>query len=191
MNKAQEFMFWKRWGNVVAVNAWKMAKGRLHEEAKLPSASQWHAQVWSFATLVARQAAKAVGPDELRHGAYWLALGRDKTHMKFDNRDLDRVLTVFNLLIDPDNLTAVSDHLSYQRGEDPGGRKRLVVGILNKAPAAYIAAVALDKFGTRDWESLNGQQLFRLNMTLSNRRANWKKPAKVAEPAMAGESYPF
>lgn len=194
LTKAQDWKYWSTWGAVVRANEWRMAEGRLHPRARLAE-SEIHQRVAAFARIIAGRAGQIAEPqitvNDLRHGAHWLALGRDKSHSKFTNQDLDRVLPVFRLLVNPTDLQARMDFDSYQRGEDPGGRKRLLVGIESKAPEAYIAAVALDKFGTKDWRSLNGQQLFRLNMTLDNRRARWNKPVKDREPVAVSDNYPF
>lgn len=185
LTKPQIDLHWRAYGAVVGTNHWRMQDSRLVPEANRGDGSQWHRKVWAFAEVIARQNARAVTPDDLRKGAYTFALGKLKSLTKFDNRDLDRVLALMRLLVNPDDLDAVMKHEAYQRGEDPGMERRLDAGIAMKAPEAYIAAVSLGKFGTKDWRNLNTWQKRDLNMTLSSRRAKWNKPARKPEPQYA------
>lgn len=154
MNAAQNYLYWRAWGAVTRAN-----KGK-----PLPE--------WDQSEL-GINALPIVEVNDLRHAAHFVALGKDKSSKKFTNGDFDRVLCVFRLLANPLNLDARMEFDAYQRGEDPGQRKRLIVGIRDKAPEAYTQWVCSNHYGTKNWQTLGHDDLYRLNMTLDNRDPAW------------------
>jgi hypothetical protein len=150
-----------------------MVKGRLVDQATVSAdRSEHHRTVWTYAEQIAQRDHRAVTVNDLRHAAYIYALKKDKSSTEFTNVDLDRILVLFRLLVDPDDLAAVHewDHpeLAVQR--------RLVWVIEHSAPEAYIRKVAGDKCGTIYWRELPIPSLRQLAMTLRNRTNAWRKP---------------
>lgn len=189
------------WAKVCHSNDWRMEKGRLAADAAKSDFSQWHEKVWAFAQLIARQEGRAVKVDDLRKGCYMLALGKDKSLTKFENKDLDRVLPVFRLMIDPDDLDAVQKHLAFQAHDaakkererckrmgipdeapelpdDPGERLRLVNSIKARAPEAFILKISKERFHTIYWEEMEMADMRRLNWMINERRGRYYAPVK-------------
>ena len=197
MTDAQKFKFYfPAWTACVRANGWRKEKGRvvLHGGASVPaSRNDELAKVIVFATQRALQAGRSLAVDDLRHGCHWLALGRDKSSADLTNADLDRVVNVFELLTDPDNLAVRLKFDAYLRGEDPGAIAR-VEYFIRRCPDAYVRALSHGKFGTRQWENLTVSQKKQLSMTLANRplRAANKGSAAVLQPATADpDNEPF
>src|SRR4051812_33722814 len=101
MNDAQTSLHWRRWGAVVRANAWRMAKGRIVDEARRDT-SVHHRNVWLLAEQLAVRSHRAVIVDDLRHACYALAACKNSSS-ELGNKDFNRVLALWNLLIDPDN----------------------------------------------------------------------------------------
>ena len=125
---------------------------------------------WRTWAAVCREQGWKSGNDEKRHAAYLVALGQDKSLTDFNNRDLDRVLAQFRVLMNPDNVTAQVAVASYRAGEDQGERKRLLFRIEQLAPQAYTAAICRDRFDTADLGNLGIKELTQLRDTLVNRK---------------------
>jgi hypothetical protein len=168
-----------------------MIEGRMHDEARRGDFSQWHKKVWAFAELIARQAGRAVLPDDLRKGTYMLAVGTPKSLTVFENADMDRVLIVFRLLVEPDDLRAVKDWLAYEAfdqakaeiarcrsmgvpcdialPDDPGERRRHLHTI-DKLPEAVRRHLLRNRFAGRLAEDLTLRELRQFTMIVKNRR---------------------
>lgn len=167
MTAAQKFKFYfPAWTACVRANGWHKEKGRVIL-TESPTAEL--SKVIVFATQRALQAGRSLAVDDLRHGCHWLALGRDKSSADLTNADLDRVVNLFELLTDPDNLAVRVKFDAYGRGEDPGAIAR-VEYFIRRAPEAYVRVVSHGKFGTRDWENLTIAQKKQLSMTLAQRK---------------------
>ncbi len=110
---------------------------------------------------------RAMDADDLRHAAHRLALGRDKSSSQLTNRELDRIVALFRILADPEDLRARLEYDNPQRGE----RRRQDYVIRTSVPEAYARHVAADKFGTANLDGLNDQQARELAMTLRCRAA--------------------
>ena len=219
LSQAQLDLHWsnhKGWGGVVLANKWARIDGRLCSEAASAERSQWHGRVWAFADLLARRKHTAVGVEELRKGAYMLILGETKSLTQFNNDDLDRVLIVFRLLVEPDDLLAVNDFLAYEAfdaakreigrckalgvpcgvalPEDPGERRRHLYYIRSCKPE-YVRIILRDRFAGRMAEELSLAELRSLTTTLKNRpRAMVYNPAPAPKPkaeAVPAENIPF
>jgi len=211
LSEAQTDLHWSMrvgWGAVCQTNAWRIRDHRLFPEAHKADFSQWHAKVWAFAELIARQNHRAVTPDDLRKGTYMFALGTPKSLTKFDNGDLDRVLILFRLLVEPDDLKAVKDWIAYERfdqakaeiarckrqgvscnvtlPDDPGERRRHLF-FVSKYPDAVIRHFVVDRFQGVQPEDMPLRDLRQLTTTLKNRRDYSNREAKprpnIAEPA--------
>lgn len=174
MTEAQKFHFYfPAWNACVRAHGWRKEKGRLVGAGlstldPRPSTEEL-AKVLTFAHQRAITAGRSVTTEDLRHAAHIVALGRDKSSADLTNAEVDRVVTLFKLLADPDNLSVRLDWDAYLRGEDPGSVKR-VEFYIRKCPEAYVRSLSASLFGTRIWENLTVKQKARLSMTLANRR---------------------
>jgi hypothetical protein len=196
--------FWR----VCAVNHWRMVGGRLDAEARRDGPGDWHSKVWACAEAIARANHTAVTPDDLRKGTYMLALGAAKSLTKFDNTDLDRVLVMFRLLVEPEDLRTVKDWLAYEvfdraRAEidrckrqgvtcnvtlpdDPGERRRHLYFIY-QSPEAVVAHFVKTRFRGVEPEDMCLRDLRDFSKTLKTRRDYNDREARprpnVAKPA--------
>ncbi|MFO1461235.1 MAG: hypothetical protein U1G08_17765 [Verrucomicrobiota bacterium] len=140
-------------------------------------------QVEAIATSRAARRAGVVTAEDLRHGAHVVALGRDLSSKDLTNAQTDRVVALFDLLADPDDLGA------RMRWDSPNedARRRLEWFAGNSGfSEAYVAAVCSSKFSTRDWRQLNDAQLRQLVVTLKNRaRAKRNSHDKTAATGTA------
>lgn len=167
-DRQRKFFFFPAWSHAVQANHWHMAKKRLViPEDRLTDEGR---AVLVCAQQRAINAGRGPTLDDLRHGCYILALGRDKETDHLTNDDVDRVVTLFNLLKDPDDLDARMKWDAYQRGEDPGADKRVDWFIKKAAPDAYVRAISESRFGSRQWEWLTLAQKRSLAMTLGERK---------------------
>lgn len=204
MTELQNTLYWRRWAAVCHANDWTWIKGRLKAEA-LRDYSEHHVAVWKIAGELALQKHRAVTAEDLRHACHVYALGRDASHQEMTNAQFSRLLALWGdgrdkwgLLNEPDCLE------SRMHWDDPklDQVERTKAFIKNAAPDAYVRTVSEHKFGTRMWEWLDAGQLHQLAMTLSNRKAAWKRPVDSRqgrqgreeenhEAAVAAENCPF
>ena len=155
---------------------------------------------------IARERAQAAGlsgpsGQEFRHACHIVAFGRDKSSADLSNAELDRILALFRLLADPDDLGAM---LAWQSPAE-GQRKRLLHFIRHECVESYVAEVCRQKFGTDNWQGLDTADLRQLHMTLKNRpaarraggtrsiRVHGSQPSPDPEPAgaIADDNCPF
>lgn len=144
-------------------------------------------QVEDIACEFARRTGGKVDADLLRHGCHTAALGVDKSSDNLDNRDLDLVLALFDLLIDPLNLAA------RMRLDNPGldARRRLEWAVEHCGlPEAYVLTVCASKFGTHAWRNLEDVQLRQLMVTLKG-RVKARREAMPEPAGAAAENRPF
>ena len=182
MTPAQKFrLYFPAWHAVVKANGWHMEQRRLVIDGD--RLGEEGRQVVAAARQ--RAACEFRGPvrDDLRHGAHVVALGGDKSSADLTNDELDRVLTLFALLADPQDLAARLRWDAYLRGENPGAQERTDWFIQHAAPGAYARAIAADKFGTRQWENLDLGRKKNLAITLARRRANRERSLPAGVPS--------
>lgn len=173
MTDKQKAFYWRMWRDCQNSNRWYVLKGRLHiEHGRLTEQGR---QVLNHATARAQQNHRAVTMDDLRHGCHLAALGVDKSHDEFSNREFDLVLNTMRLVIDGEDLDAAERLANPAIGE----RERLKAGISRMAPDAVVREIAGDKFGTRLWEDLETEQIRELRMTLGHTR--FARPRRIAE----------
>lgn len=113
--------------------------------------------------------------EHFRHACHIVAFGQDKSSSTLTNRELDRILALFALLADPDDLDAM---LRWNNPEQEA-RKRMLWWLRKNCEPAYIAQIAREKFATDRWETLDYEDLRKLHMTLKN-RPNAQRPNKAA-----------
>lgn len=182
LTPAQTTLHWRQWGAVAHANDWRMVKGRLAEDAER-ARSIFHKLVWRDAARLAQQHSRAVTADDLRHGCYTTATtsvpGWPKNALPvasladLGNRTFSRVLVLFALLIDDEDLGAL---IKWEHPET-SERESLVKAITRRAPDAVTRAIAAERFGTRQWENLEGVGELRwLLRTVADRAAKFHKP---------------
>lgn len=169
MSPAQKFKFYfPAWTACVAANGWRTAhKTVVLDEARLTDEGR---KVVTFARQRASARTRLLTLDDLRHGAHVLALGRDKSSADLANHEVDRIVTLFQLLADPDNLDARLKWDAYQRGEDPGALRR-VEWMIRSVPEALARSIAQDMIGTRNWERASAEE----KRVLARRIGQWKR----------------
>lgn len=185
MTDKQTILYWRRWGAVCHDNDWRMVQGRLLADAEANRArSEWHGAVWTAAENHARQQHRAITADDLRHGCHIAALGQDKSSKALSNADFNRLLTLFALLINEVDLSAVTDWMHPDRSE----QRSYVAYLKKQAPEAVIIDIARNAqfLGSIDnaWEDLPLPKLRWLSSQLKDRRARYNRPVeKEVEPA--------
>lgn len=186
MTNAQKFKFYfPAWTACTRANGWRMSKGILRFDPQ--QLTEESSKVMTFARQRAVMEKRPMTVDDLRHGAHWLALGKDKSSEHLTNAELDRVVALFRLLTAPEDLGARMTQDAYDRGEDPGAVQRLDYFIRTSAPDAYVRKVSLDMCHTRDWEDLAVGQKQTLARALSQRRKNFHrtvKPKRIVDPEL-------
>lgn len=76
------------------------------------------------------------------------------------------VVALFELLVDPDELNAITRWLHPENAQKVG----LIISIRKRAPLAYYSAIKLDKYGTKILDDLTERELNQLLYTVKNRR---------------------
>lgn len=202
MTDKQKFkLYFPLWRQACEANGWERAESR-RQRVGNETGSEWVSKVETFARQLAKSrdqgaAEQGVTVDDLRHGAHICALGRDKSSKDFTNGDLDRVVSLFRLLIEPTDLDASMNLADPERGQ----AARIKHFIKHAAPFAYTDAICRGKFrGSYEspfWEDLPMWALKDLARTLAERKKAWSSTAKNAENAkrpereMAGMEQPF
>jgi hypothetical protein len=146
------------------------------------------------------KAVRLAMPDADRHAFHARALdGKDKSSKLFTNKDFDAVMAEFWKVTHPDSV-------ERQMRQQDQTRVRAMYTV-RSFPAIYMARVCMDKYGTRDLEHLNLEQICQLAMTLNRRREgiddreirqaeaaegiDSDAPNLAAEPDLVGVDCPF
>jgi hypothetical protein len=195
MTEAQQKRFYfPAWNKCADVNDWRMQKGRFVGSLQTatrgapPDIRAVIEQVWGFAEQLAAAEHRGLKPDDLRHACTMVVTGKNQSSSNLNNREVQRVVDLFDLLRDPTNLDFVMRWVNPEVSE----RKNLVKAIKAKAEEAYICAIAKDRFSGQFeypfWEDLPINLLKQLAMTLNNRNRAY---AKVLAHGHQGEEGPF
>jgi len=142
----------------------------------------WADQVETAGNAIARKAHIPLSQEHLRHGAHLVAFGRDISSKSLTNKQLDKVLALFALLTDPNDISA-----SIAWDDKSTHNRDRVLASLTHFPENYIRQISLDKFHRYDWTQLTTLQCVQLLMTVSQR---WKTHAKE-EAAHQSADCPF
>jgi hypothetical protein len=161
-------LYFPAWGKAAANHGWNRrgVGQRVDFFGNSPELNALYQRIWQVAEDRAR-AEGAIGPcgAHFRHACHVVALGADKSSTQLTNAELDRILALFKLLADPDDLSAT---LAWNNPQEEK-RKRMLWWIQNNCVESYVVEVCRQKFQTDDLESLNFKQLGQLHMTLKNR----------------------
>jgi len=184
MSPAQNKLYLRRWGAVCRALNWRMAKGRLHPAAVLAGSAP-REQVAAAAAARALQHHRATTADDLRHGCHVVALGRDKSHKDFSNRDFDAVLTLWGdgrsvrgLLLDADDLGS-EVHRAHPELKT---RERHLHFLRNDCLGGYVVSESERIFKTKHWEALATDKLAALSNHLRNRPHCLKVQPATTDP---------
>lgn len=127
-----------------------------------------YCRVWMTALGIAERDETDLCPDHLRRACNLIATentGRKESSAKLTSADANRVVALFDLLANAEDVEAMARWEFPERAEKDG----LVARIRTLAPYAYIAQVARDKFGFGDWETFNVPALKQLLFTITAR----------------------
>lgn len=173
----QRRLYFPAWQAAAKNHGWHKSGGSMRVEFfGTPELNALYQRVCTIASERARASACAASPDDYRHACHIVAFGEDVSSSALTNKQLDRILALFRLLADPDDLRAT---LAWNNPQDEQ-RKRLLWWLKNNCREAYIVSISRERFGTDDWESLDFPDLRQLHMTLKNRSAAQKPPRAAA-----------
>lgn len=127
---------------------------------------RWYWRMWAAVQKFCKAHAITV-PD--RHDLHRRALGRDVSHKDFTDDDFDDVMSAFYSIAEPDNLEIQIRFTNMRRTRALHACRRNAARACKEGAENYIAAIARDKFGKSDWETLELEQLRDLRNTLSAR----------------------
>ncbi len=196
LTKLQLAKHWRDWATVCRSNDWRTEDGRMVAGARArEGASLWHKLVWRLADQTAWAQARGVTVDDLRHATYvvatskvpgWPKAARAVSSLKdMGNREFNRVLTLWALLRDPDDINA---GMAWEHPEN-AERASLIASLRNRAPEATLRAVSGNAFETRFWEDLSLSQLLWLRRTIGGQQSRWAQPVEAAAVDTADQPY--
>ena len=176
-----KFFYLKEWTPCARANNWHSLTalyGQPAREGSHPLDQELLAQVRACAKQLAQREHRGERPNDFRHACHLVALTREKSSLDLTNDECTRVVDLFRVLREPDNLKFIA------HWEDPllSKKENLIIQAKAKAPMQYIAAIIADKFHTRVLEDLSIGQLQKLCFTLNQRQAKWSAPARSYQP---------
>lgn len=190
MTPSQDKKYWRRWAACVRANAWRMSGGRL-DAAAVQDVSEPHRKVFAAARQLAAEEALGLNAGHLRHACHIVALGHDRSHKKFTNREFDALLNywgderaIVGLLIEPTDLAAIIHDAAPELKQ----RERLLIGIRRDFMEGYVAKLSHDIYGTKDWETLPEAELENLHHTLHARPHARKSNVSSLKPKVEGRA---
>lgn len=158
MTEAQLKKFYMpQWAKCARANGWRMVNQRLAcEPTESQSRSPWHAEVWAEADKLARQEHRAVTADDLRHACNLVAsLGRAESSWKLTSHQCQRVVNLFKLLRDPEDLNAI---IAWENA-DLARHRAILATLERKGIDSTLKAISSNAYGHDRWRTLNLQQL--------------------------------
>jgi len=181
MTPAQTKRFYfPAWRRAQQAQNWVMRKGRLQAGRKQRYGPDLHDQLyqaaWDAAERLAAANHRAVTDTDLRHGSHIAAFGRDISSKDLNNPQADRIVCLFRLFTDPDDLQAVLDW----QNPDASQRRRYIASLKSLAPLAYIDAICRDMFAhiyqSPRWEDLPLSALVSLRRKIAARLPRSPEP---------------
>lgn len=171
MTPAQRARFYfPAWAAAAQAHGWQsastLAAAQRQECWASSELNKVYQAVWANAQVRAFNQARGLTPDDFRHACHAVALGRHKSANALTNDECERVVALFNLLANPDDLRAIMGWSSPNEAR----RKRMLWWIRHNCVESYVVAICREKFGVDEFRSLSFPQLSQLHMTLRNRR---------------------
>lgn len=178
-DRQRKFFYFPAWSKACRANDWHMAGGRFAGQRAArhgaPEVDAIYQSVWAAAETLALAEHAAVKPDHLRHACHVIAAGRDKSANDLTNAEVDRVVAIFKLLTEPDDIDAV---MAIQHPENDE-RRRLIFNLKKSAPEALLLAVARNlktwegEWEAPFWEDLPLAGIKTLSQVVRAKKSNW------------------
>lgn len=165
MTQAQSTRFYFPAWNRAFTARWRRDRGTILPREGAP-VNELAEQVETMARARAARRSAPCSADDLRHACHVGAFGRDISSKDLTNAQVDRVVALFELLADPDNLSAQMRWAAPDRD----ARRRLEWSVQHSGfPEAYVLHICSSKFSSRNWRALTDTQLRQLIVTLKSR----------------------
>ncbi len=161
--------FMPEWQRCCRLNGWHTRdKAAVIDVSKLTAEGR---QVFALARQRAVTEDRQVDLRDVRHACYIVAIRKDKDTEALTNDEQDRIVALFRLLADPLDLGARGTWEAYQRGENPGNKKRRRYFIRSRAPEAVLRHMTMDLTSgqTKDFSSLDDKKEAELARLLAQR----------------------
>lgn len=140
-NPQRQRFFFPLWNQTCRMLGWRMEGGRLIQAQA--SSNEHVAKVIAAGERLALQQRRAVTLDDLRHGSYLVAIGVNKDTLKLNNREVDRITSLWKLMQEETDIAAAMNLNDPTIGE----RKRLVIAINKlRVPDALIISICKRSF---------------------------------------------
>jgi hypothetical protein len=195
MTSAQRIrLYFPAWQKAARAWDWRMVKGRLLADLDAQAEAPWepdHPLCALFPRLItaARQLAlqehRSATADDLRHACNLLISGRSASSDSLTNAQLNRVVSLFNLLAHPESLAAIAEW----DNPDLAARESLVRYVTRLAPEATTRAIASNAFGTKHWEDLELGKIRWLLGKLKEQKARRGQRSTAVPAESAGDPY--
>jgi hypothetical protein len=182
--KQRKFFYFPAWHKCAKANDWVMVKGRLlaNVDTQREEFDRWPEpareqvlKVLNYADKLAWHQNRSVTAEDLRHACNIAAAAKQSSD-KLDNKETNRVVVLFQLLADPDDLNAVMDWEHPENVE----RKSFVAFLKKRAKETTIVAISKRAFKTIFWEDLELGKLRWLAKTLKGREKSYRAPVREA-----------
>jgi hypothetical protein len=169
MTTQQQQLYFRLWAAAAKAHGWNTQAGIADalqrrsggERWVSPDLDQCLAAIYRLAGELAAQGGRSPNADDFRRACLCQATGYFASSRALTNAEFDRVIDLLRLLANPDDLANVARYLDPEAGD-----RRRYLHTIGRVKAEYSRAVARDKFGVADVESLNLQQLRQLALTL-------------------------
>jgi hypothetical protein len=187
--------YFPAWNKCARAQGWHTQAAIQNPQSSIPNpqfAALLASQILVAAAQLARADHRGLTPSDFRHACTIVALGQDKSSLALTNREVQRVVDLFRVLAEPENLSAIAHWNDPELAE----KENLIGAAQAKAPAAYVMAILKDRFHSTVMSDLSVRQLRLLCLTLNQRSAAWAKPVnhegtKVTKEETALEGDPF
>ena len=164
MTHAQlKWFYMPAWRRCAHANDWTMSRGRLVADlaAQREESLQWKEpygptlrQVLDLAAQLAAKIHRAIIADDLRHACNVVATGRESSK-NLTNPQVNRVVSLFNLLRDPEDLDAIMAWLHPENAE----RASFISFLRKQASEEALCAISRNAYDTIFWEDLELSKL--------------------------------
>lgn len=172
MTEKQERRYWRDWAP-----AWNR-NWRIKDKVAVPVPGRRETDYVTEVDAIAAKLAQGKPDDNaIRRAAHFVACHSAGSHKTLSASQFDRVLMLFKLLADPDNLAATLDWQNPDRAK----LKRIQYVLKRDFTDRYIRHMSNAKFQTPEWELLDYQKTYQLMLTLKAR----PNAAKTYEPRNA------
>ena len=164
-DKQRKLFYFPAWSRCADALDWRMERARLLADLAMQRrrfegwpepARSAGLSVLDYAEQIAAEERRRVVAEDLRHGCNLVATaGQTDSSNALSNRQVNRVVILFRLLRDGDDLDAVVEWLH----PDQLDRRSLVSFIKKQAPEAVLITIAGNAFATIYWEDLDTPKL--------------------------------